>query len=424
MTWVPFAMARRSVACLVTSAAFLGLSLSLSVGVSDGAEYDPFERPGIVANHSRLREGEHAFGEQGQRWWKGKVTFAGDVRAALALNVRGGHEDDDRAEILPAIRIRGGVTVAYSPALSATARLALFLDKQTQGIGFRLDHARTIQPGDLTFDSLFLTLKPHEFVTVKIGRLQTQFEIDSVIRDSLSRNDSGGLGVTWTDGLHLTIGAPSSLRLHFIGQANPEEGPTNGVGGRGPVDFADGASRLTYYVALQAPPVATFTQLMADMTIIPKALRPQGLGTEQKDDLIALTMKAAADVAVRHLPTPLILHPFVEFGVMLATPLESAVGISTGESRAGPFALVGGVDLKRLGPGDLGFQCAWIQAGYLLSPDYPNDTWSVETRYKIGIARNAVLEVRYRHRQDLHRRTNALDLQTEDNILARITARF
>jgi hypothetical protein len=409
---------------LVTAVAFLGSCIALTVGTGEGGEYDAHEQRWISDAYSRSDEGDNALAERLRKWWRDQVRFAADVRAALALNAKGGRQHDDRTDILPMIRIRGGVTIAPASRLSATARLAMFVDKEAQGVGFQLEHRRTIQSGDITFDSLFLTLRPHELVKLEVGRLQTQFEIDSVVKDSLSRNDSGGLSVTWTDGMHLTLGSPSSFRVHLIGQLNPSEGPTNGVGARGPVDFSEGASRVTYYVALEAPPIIPFTQLVADLTIIPNVLRPQGLGTEPKGDLIGMTVKAAADVSVGDWARPVVLHPFVEFGAMFETPQERAVGISASESPAGPFALVGGIDLKHLGPGDLGCQTSWIQAGYLLSPDYPNDTWSIETRYKVSVAPNAVLEIRYRHRQDIHRRIDAPDRQTDDNILARITLRF
>jgi hypothetical protein len=357
-------------------------------------------------------------------WWRQFVTLTGDLRAALAVDIRDHRDRTGGTELVPRLRLRGGFTVLPTASVSATARLAAFFDKDADGLGFRLAHRRTIRPGDVTFDSLFVTLRPHGLLTIRVGRLQTQFEIDSVVRDSLSRNDSGGLEVTWTDGAHLEVGRPGSVRLHLIGQLNPKEGPTNGVGARGPIAFDDDASRVTYYAALEVPRRGRLTQLVTDVTIIPEALRPEGLRTSPRESAAALTLKAAADFPLRDEKNAVVLHPFLEVGAMLTTPRNDAVGVSTGADRAGRFALVAGMDLKHLGPGDLGIQCGWIEAGYLISPDYPNNTWSIEARYKVGLVGNAVLEARYRRRQEIDRLVGAPDREADHNILVRITLRY
>lgn len=422
---MPAHRSKRAILLLVTTAtALLGPPSLLMAAIGQGGQDESTEKVSAPLTAIVSGEPEKICGEEKRGWWWQRVTFDGDLRAALALNIREDRAGTDRTELLPAIRARGGATISVTPWLEARARLAGFLDKDVDGLGFRLSHRRTIQSGDVTFDSLFLTLRPHELFTLKIGRLQTQFEVDSVVQDSLSRNDSGGLEVNWTDGVYLTIGKSSSFKLHFIGQVNPVEGPTNGIGVRGPLVFEDGASRVTYYLGLEAPALAPFTQLIADVTIIPQAFRPLGLGTGPKEDAVAFTLKAAADFAPPDGTKRLVLHPFLEFGAMLSTPQESALGISNSTERAGQVAVVAGLDLKGLGPGALGLQFAWVQAGYLISPDYPNNAWSLEARYKARVVKNVVFEVRYRHRQDIDQFLEVSERQTDDNILARLTVKF
>ena len=195
------------------------------------------------------------------------------------------------------------------------------------------------------------------------------------------------------------------------------------MGARGPIDFEDGASRFTYYAALEAPPSEPFTQLLADVTIIPQALRPDGLASEAKENVVAFTLKGAADLPLSWLE-PIILHPFGEFGAMVSTPQENVLEVSNSTESAGRFAVVAGLDLKNLGPGTLGFQFNWTQPGYLISPDYPNNTWSIEMRYKVGMFKNAVFDIRYRHRQEIDKLVGAQERQTDDNVQARITVKF
>ncbi len=359
-------------------------------------------------------------------WWDRQVSLKGDVRAALAVNIRKERDGEQPREFTQRVRLRGGAEFSFLRWLGATARLALGIDDDTDSLGFRLKHRRDIESGDLTFDELFFTLRPHRYVTIRGGRFQTAghpFEVDSVVEDSLSRHDSGGLDIDWTDGLYITIQTPASFTLHLIGQANPMERPTNNVGVRGPLDFRSDASRLTYYMGLEAPRFKPFTQLVADVTIIPRALRPRGMGGETREDLIAFSMRAAADFPILG-PQGIILHPFGEFGVMASTPRENALEVSNSQERSGSFAFVAGVDFKNLGPGSLGFQFGWAQPGYLISPDYPNNAWSMETRYEVGVAKNAVLEVRHRHREEIEKLVTTRTRQTDDNFLLRVTMKF
>lgn len=412
----------------MTATMMLGPYIFFMVPISEAVQQEPSEKASASASERPSGEPAKASGGKKPGWWQQHVIFSGDVRADLALNIRGNRDGTDQTNILPAARLRGGVTISPTPWLAAKARLAGFFDEELQGFGFRFSHRRTIQSGDMTFDELFLTLRPHEFLTIKVGRLQTDgppFEVDSVVLDSLSRHDSSGLNVDWTDGVHVIIGRPSAFKLHMIGQANPKQGPTNGVGVRGPLDFTDGASRVTYYVGLEAPPLRPFTQLVADVTIIPQALRPLGLGAGTKEDVVAFMMRGAADFPLPWMK-PIILHPLWEFGVMASTPRENVLKVSSSQEQADRFAFVTGLDLKNLnlGPGSLGVQFSWIQAGYLISPDYPNNTWSAEIRYKVNILKNAVFEIRYRHRQETDKLVDALERRTDDNLFARVTVKF
>ncbi len=386
-------------------------------------QHQPSKQESASAPAEPSREPETAGAEKQRSWVARHVTFIGDLRAAVPYNRTGKRDGDAFVKVIPAARLRGGAEVSFFPWLGLTARLALGINTEIENFDFQFKFDGGLEPGDVTFDELFLTLKPHELLTIEGGRLQTAFEVDSVVEDSLSRHDSSGLDITWTDGFHVSIGRPSAFTLHLIGQENPKDGPTNGVGARGPVDYEEGASRFTYYVALEAPRSKPFTQLLADVTIIPQALRPAGLASEQKENMVAFTLKGAADFPLSWLE-PIILHPFGEFGVMTQTPQENVLEVSNSTESAGRFAVVAGLDLKNVGPGSLGFQFNWTEAGYLISPDYPNNAWSIEMRYKVGIFKNTVFDLRYRHRQEIDKLVGAEERQTSDNIQARITVKF
>jgi hypothetical protein len=349
-----------------------------------------------------------------------------DLRAALGYTIIEHRDGSDETDLFPLARLRSALATSPTPWLEARGRLAVFFNEEMEDLSFRVAHENDLRPGDVTIDELWVQLRPDPRMTIRGGRLQIEdppFELDSVILDSLSRHDSSGLDVTWTDGLWAILGRTGGWRLHLIGQANPEEGPTNGVGGRGPVDFTDGASRVTYYAALEAPRIAPLTQLVGDVTVIPAALRPWGVGAGRREDIVAFTARAAADVLIPPL-APVVVHPFLEVGIMVSTPRESVLEVSPSRERADGWAVVAGTDVKRLGPGDLGLQAAWVEPGFLLSPDYPNNAWSVEARYRVPVRKNIVFEVRYRYREEIDRLTDTRQRQSDNNALARITAKF
>lgn len=176
-------------------------------------------------------------------------------------------------------------------------------------------------------------------------------------------------------------------------------------------------------MALAPPLFKPFTQLLVDLTLIPRALRPGGARARDREDILGVTAKLAADFPLGR-ADGLVLHPFLEVGVMAWTPEEQALQVSRGRERADPLGLVTGLDLSRLGPGDLGLQFAWVQPGFVLSPDYPNNVWSMETRYRLPIRKDVVFEIRYRHRQDIERLVGARERLTDDNILGRVTVKF
>lgn len=66
---------------------------------------------------------------------------------------------------------------------------------------------------------------------------------------TLHRNnrDSSNVGISWTDGGHLTYQASNGWKAHLIAQHNAKEGPTNTM--RSPLDFTDDDSRWTVFGA-------------------------------------------------------------------------------------------------------------------------------------------------------------------------------
>ena len=348
------------------------------------------------------------------------VSFIGDVRAAVAVQQRDQADGTTVTEFLPALRVRPGVYLVASPSVSFRFRFAGLANRDMHGLRFDLDGPT--DPGVVTVDSAYLQFQPNDRLQVRVGRLQTAFELDSVVEDGLSRHDSGGLAIDWTDGVHIALGKPKGTRLHYIGQVNRQDRSTNGVGARGPVTFESEASRVTHFLGLELAPSGSVTQAMIDMTWIPSALSEGAQGGRGTQDFLSFTARIAMDQDVA---AGRVLHPAIEIGWMPITPQLESLGFASRTGRASGLALVAGLDIRLLARGALGLQLARIPAGFIASPDYPPNSRSAELRYSWWpIESRLKLDLRYRVRQQILRVSETDSRQTAHNLQLRATLRF
>jgi hypothetical protein len=147
----------------------------------------------------------------------GEFAFGGDARMGYFSREREDRNGSRSDESDWRIRIRPGVLWQVTTELSARARFAgrystddsndnhfefFTAIPQSDGLGF----------GDSTIDELYLRYKPGNW-DVKVGRMQTSFELEGIAKKSLSRNDSPNTDITWTDGIHARSRRRSRLEL-------------------------------------------------------------------------------------------------------------------------------------------------------------------------------------------------------------------
>lgn len=351
---------------------------------------------------------------------EGAIAFTGDARAAIAIQQRDLADGTTETELLPALRLRPGIDVLPGSEVSFRFRLAGLLNRDMHGLRFDADGPA--DPGVIAVDSAYLQFKPDDRLQVRVGRFQTAFELDSVVEDGLSRHDSGGVAVDWTDGVHIALGKPKGTRFHYIGQVNRNDRSTNGVGARGPVTFESGSSRVTHFLGLELAPSGGVTQAMVDMTWIPEAMVDDSQGSRGSRDFLSFTARLAAD---HNVAAGRVLHPALEIGWMPVTPQLESLGFASRSGRASGLALVAGLDIRPLARGALGLQLARIPAGFIASPDYPTNSRSAELRYSWWpIESRLKVDLRYRVRQKLLRASESESRQTAHNLQLRATLRF
>jgi len=346
------------------------------------------------------------------------VAHAGDGMfkpvADLRLGWYGRSRDDrdgskDSTDTLR-LRLRLGVAADFSDTLSARVRLAgrYYLGKPTH---FHSEFFENIPPGsdglgpgDSTIDELYVRYQPTEQWDIKLGRMQTKFELEGVAKKSLSRNDSPSTDITWTDGIHVRY-HNWGWDSHLIVQRSVDEGPTTVR--HAPLYFTENASHLTYYVGMEKKDkAATVRQAGWDITYIPEALHKDGVGTtlpNRIEDYYGVSGRLALAW-----PTGWRDMTFLwggEAAFAPNTPTQAAAKLAGGGDTSG-LAFETSANLLNILP-DHSFGVVYMQArgGWLLSPDIKPNQQSVEGRYKWQITKKQKFEMRLRRRGDFFMQT-------------------
>ena len=97
--------------------------------------------------------------------------------------------------------------------------------------------------------------------------------------------------MNWTDGAHVTWHVEEDEILHLILQRNTAQGTSNIR--RGPVDFNDEDSRVTYFAAWQnLKSFGPLTQRGMDITYMPSSLMKDGDRSGRIEDYWAIVSRA------------------------------------------------------------------------------------------------------------------------------------
>lgn len=354
----------------------------------------------------------------------GEFAFSGDARMGYFGREREDRNGSRSDESDWRIRVRPGVLWQVTPTLSAKARFAgryssddsndnhyeFFTSiPQSDGLGF----------GDSTIDELNLRYKAGNW-DVKVGRMQTSFELEGIAKKSLSRNDSPNTDITWTDGIHARYGDTAGWNYHVIVQRSEDDGPTTVR--RSPLAFTESASHATYYFGMERKdPKGRFLQLGWDLTYIPSALRTDGSAAGRIDDYLGIAGRMALQWSLAG------AMRFVwagEAGYAPNRPTDAALRLS-GSGDASGLAFQTSINLADFAPGHgVGFVYGQAGGGWLLSPDFGNNQELLELRYQWKLSATQSIETRVRQRRDLEQRTDAARKRVDDDVYVRFTQRF
>jgi hypothetical protein len=282
--------------------------------------------------------------------------------------------------------------------------------------------ATSIVNGEITIDEAFL----HRFrprYDIAIGRMQTKFVArGGVIAKSMDRNDSHNMNINWTDGLHATWKSRFGWTTNLILQHNDSDGSSSIR--RGPLDFHDPDSRVTYFVAMEnLRPWGAIVQRGIDVSYLPASLLKDGDRQGRIEDYWGVVGRFAARWTVSE-KRDTRFRISGEIAYAPETPTNDASGIGTsGDSDGLGWAVTAA--LMNFRPGhSFGLAYGRVAAGWLLSPQYRQNEELKEFRYVWRYRDNKSFEIRFRQRDELDRLVTAQNNRDDFDLFVRFTSRF
>lgn len=355
---------------------------------------------------------------------QGGWEFGGDLRGGFYASERGARDGGETSDESLRARVRLFAQRELTDRWLFRGRLATWATTDGNDVSLEFDRYRATgtgtRPGEVHLDEFYFQwLDDAARHQVRIGRFQTGFNLPVVPDKSLDRNDSSNVGIGWTDGVHWISQLGDGWEGHVIAQVNHRRGTGNTF--RGPIDFADSSSRLGTYLGLRSTEKwGALSMRMLTLNWIPDALAPQGLANPAREDYLTMTAKAAAEWPVGEGATRFVLAG--EYGHAFNTPEESVMLIGTSNDDVAGDGYQLSVNLYDFRPGhNLGVVYGHVESGWLISNDFRNNDDLYEIRYQHHFTDSLRVDMRFRIREEIERRTAAAQIQTDRDLYIRFT---
>lgn len=353
-------------------------------------------------------------------------NFKGDLRVGYTYTDKDDRDGSDQSESEWRGRFRAGGTFALAEKLVIGGRIASTCSTTECNPDLVFDstlpNSSSIDDGDVTFDQLYIHAFRREKFDVAIGRLQTKFVSRAgVFSKSLDRDDSNSTNVNWTDGVHGVLHVNNEWTGHLILQKNQADGTGNIR--RGPIDFNDKDSRISYFLAWEnVQRLGPINQQGFDITYMPKSLMKDGDLNGRIEDYIGVVGRFAASWPEGSVGRR--LNVAGEIGYAPETPTRAAMGLPGNGDTDGLAWLVSVSAVDFRPQHSVGINYGRTDAGWLLSPQYRENEEVTEIRYMWRRSANLAIDIRARWREELEQQDNTARKREELNVFARFTLGF
>jgi hypothetical protein len=353
-------------------------------------------------------------------------SFSGDLRSGYYATERtprtGTTTDSDDLRLRLRIAAQRSLTPEWRFRVRAAGRYSSEQDEFRFYLRAWAPERTGARLGDTTLDELYLDYAPDDAGwQLRVGRIQTKFELAGVAAKGLDRNDSPNVDVNWTDGLHLMADLAGDWRGHAILQYNHRRGP--GSVAYAPLYFDDADSRVSAFGGLEnTTQWGPVIQRMVSVTWMPDALATEGPTSPVRDDYVTIVGRIAGSWPLGD--TGLRLVAGTELGYAPRTPRAAVAGTGP-RGDADGVAWQVSANLYDIRPGHhLGIVYGRAGAGWLISPDFRANDTLAEVRYQWRLSPRLSFEARYRIREELDLPPGAPRAREDSDLYARVTMRF
>lgn len=353
-----------------------------------------------------------------------EFSMNGDVRtsfSSLHRDDRNGREDTTH-EIR--LRPRVGIGAKFNEQWRMQVRFAGRYSTDHSKLHFeifnRIPAEDGLRQGDSTLDEIYLEHRPDNAWQIRVGRFQSVALLKGVAEKSLDRDDSSFTNITWTDGVQVKHNAANGWNTTAIAQYNDAQGTTQVR--RPPLNFREDGSRLSYFVSVEnTQKIGPIVQRTVDITWLPDALHSSGIDAGTINDYWGAVGRLSAQWPMGSSMKFLLGG---EVGYAPNVPKRSAVKTGTSGNADGLAAQITFNFIDIVPQHSVGFALGRVGDGWLLSPDFNDNVYQTEVRYKWDIDKNQTVEARLRHNKDIRQRINAIQKREDIDYFLRYTYRF
>lgn len=277
-----------------------------------------------------------------------------------------------------------------------------------------------LEPGQFTFDELYLHWFRNERGSLALGRLQTRFVLrGGVFAKSLDRNNSNNTNINWTDGFQATYRASNGWNSSFVLERNTRDG--SGSIRRGQLNFEDSEARTTYFTGFEnIQNWGPVVQRGFDVSYLPTSLLRDGNPSGASEDYWGFVGRLVARWPQRS--EGMRLRAGFEIGFAPETPEADAVNLSDDADGLAWDIVASIIDFR---PNhSIGVNYARTGAGWLLSPQFRPNEELIEIHYMWRPEGWPFLEARLRRREDLEQLVGAHQKRKEFDMFIRLTWNF
>jgi cell division protein FtsN len=276
--------------------------------------------------------------------------------------------------------------------------------------------------GQFTLDELYLQWSQRARFSIALGRLQTRFVLrGGVFTESLDRNDSNNVNVTWTDGVQAVFRSRSGWDTNVILQRNSDDG--SGSIRHGPLDFDSSDAHTTYFVGTEnIQSRGWVVQRGFDVSYLPRSLLADGDENGRRVDYSGLVARLA--LRWPKLSEGPRLRAGGELGYAPETPTSAAVDLPGSGDASGLAWNVVLSAMEFVPEHSIGLNYGRTGSGWYLSPEYKPNQELIQVRYQWRPKQFPMIEARIRRREDLQQQVNATRKQLEYDVSVRATWQF